>query len=167
MHWNYHHKISKSKKKKNKQISFALARSLLKGLILGSSFRRGGCETLQNQKTGCRGLFPHPEKNLFNTEWIRESLHQDKRWPVCQAGKTMLKGEMLSSCVPLFFEVNFFPSGVGVICHVICQLRKKGPWIPKAQIGNLWPLSQYGPTLIFTNKLYWNIHAHSFTDSRV
>lgn len=141
----------------NKQISFALARSLLKGLILGSSFRQRSCETLQNQKTGWRGLFPYPEKNLFDTEWICDSLHQDKRWPVCPAGKTMLKGEMLSSCVPLFLKLILFPSGVGVICHVICQHRKKGHWIPKSWIGKLWPLSQYGPTLIVIHKLYWSI----------
>lgn len=100
------------------------SKKLLMGLILGSSFIWKGRETLQNQKTGWRGLLPYSVKNLYNTEWIREPLHQDKWWPVCKAGETMLKGKMLSSCVHLFLKLTF-PLKVLNIFHVIHQFRKK------------------------------------------
>lgn len=62
---------------------------------LCSSSRWKCRKTLQNQTAGRRRLLPNQEENLFNLEWICELLHHNKWWPVCQVGKTMLKGEII------------------------------------------------------------------------
>ena len=133
-----------------------MARSLLTGLILGSSFTWQGCETLQNQKAGWRGLFPYPKTDLLNTEWIRESLHENKRWPMRETGKTMLKGELLSNYVHLFLKLTFFFPILEYLCATY-QFRKNIIWLPKSWIGKLRPMGQYCLTLVFISKFYLNI----------